>query len=162
MSIEPRRREIRLKEVTMREKLSLRAVRLSCLVALTIFMAALGWAQAPQSSQVVAVRAGRLFDPQSGVNLANQVVLIRGDRITDVGAANRVQIPAGAKVIDLSKATVLPGLIDGHVHRTDDHGDQQQQGKQSDKDSIKAGSSTLANQDAHGERNADATLIKAI
>ena len=65
-------------------------------------------------TQVVAIRAGKLFDPKSGTLLNNQVVLIRGDRITDVGSA--VQIPAGARVIDLSTATVLPGMIDTHVH----------------------------------------------
>jgi imidazolonepropionase-like amidohydrolase len=63
-----------------------------------------------------AVRAGRLFDPKSGTNLTNQVILIKGDRITDVGPADRVQIPPGAAVIDLRNATVLPGLIDRHVH----------------------------------------------
>ena len=70
----------------------------------------------PPSAEGVAVRAGRLFDPRTGTNLANQVILIQGDRITDVGPADRVQIPAGARVIDLSNATVLPGLIDRHVH----------------------------------------------
>ena len=64
--------------------------------------------------QVTAIRAGHLFDSKSGVVLSNQVILIKGDRITDVGAA--VQIPPGAKVIDLSAATVLPGMIDTHVH----------------------------------------------
>jgi imidazolonepropionase-like amidohydrolase len=64
--------------------------------------------------QVVAIRAGQMFDARSGSMLPNQVVLIRGDRITDVGPA--VQIPAGARVIDLSTATVLPGMIDAHVH----------------------------------------------
>jgi imidazolonepropionase-like amidohydrolase len=68
----------------------------------------------PQTGRVVAVRAGRLFDPRSGKHLSNQVVLITGDRITDVGPS--VQIPAGTTVIDLSRATVLPGLIDGHMH----------------------------------------------
>ena len=63
-----------------------------------------------------AVRAGRLFDPKSGTNLTNQVILIKGGRITDVGATDRVQIPQGAGVIDLRNATVLPGLIDRHVH----------------------------------------------
>src|SRR5205823_2349829 len=53
-------------------------------------------------------------DPKSGTLLNNQVVLIRGDRITDVGSS--VQIPTGARVIDLSSATVLPGMIDTHVH----------------------------------------------
>jgi imidazolonepropionase-like amidohydrolase len=65
-------------------------------------------------AQVVAVRAGRLFDSRSGAMLVNQVVLIRGDRIADVGPA--VAIPPGAQVIDLSMATVLPGMIDAHVH----------------------------------------------
>ena len=63
-------------------------------------------AQAPQP---VAVRAGRLFDPKSGQMLANQVVLIQGERITEVGPAASVSIPAGAKVIDLSRATVSAG-----------------------------------------------------
>jgi len=71
--------------------------------------------QAPPS-QGVAVRAGRLFDPKSGTNLANQVILIKGDRITDVGPADKIHIPPGVQVIDLSGATVLPGLIDRHVH----------------------------------------------
>lgn len=64
----------------------------------------------------IAIRAGKMFDPKSGTNLSNQVILIQGDRITDVGPASQVQIPAGTKIIDLSKATVLPGLIDRHVH----------------------------------------------
>src|SRR5215468_5243053 len=70
-------------------------------------------AQVP-GAQTVAVRAGRMFDPRSGTMLANQVIVIRGDRITDVGP--NVAIPAGARVIDLSRATVLPGLIDSHLH----------------------------------------------
>ena len=88
----------------------------------------LGWSQGggtqaePQAAsqflapatQVVAVRAGRLFDVTSGTLLTNQVVLIRGDRIADVGPA--VEIPPEASVIDLSGATVLPGMIDTHVH----------------------------------------------
>src|SRR5262249_51014941 len=66
------------------------------------------------SPQGVAIRAGRLFDPKSGTNLTNQIVIINGDRITDVGA--NVRIPQGMPVIDLSRATVLPGLIDHHLH----------------------------------------------
>ncbi len=74
----------------------------------------------PPPAQGIAVRAGRLFDPKSGTYLNNQVILIKGDRISDVGPADRVQIPPGAKVIDLSRATVLPGLIDRHVHLMQD------------------------------------------
>jgi imidazolonepropionase-like amidohydrolase len=65
-------------------------------------------------TQVVAIRAGRLFDSRAGTLLNNQVILIRGDRIADVGSA--VVIPPDARVIDLSGATVLPGMIDAHVH----------------------------------------------
>jgi imidazolonepropionase-like amidohydrolase len=64
--------------------------------------------------QVIAIRAGHLFDARSGTMLANQVVLVRGDRIADVGAG--LAIPSGAIVIDLSNATVMPGMIDAHVH----------------------------------------------
>jgi len=74
----------------------------------------------PPPPEGVAIRAGRLFDPKTGTNLTNQVILIKGDRITDVGPADRVKIPAGATVVDLSRATVLPGLIDRHVHLMQD------------------------------------------
>jgi imidazolonepropionase-like amidohydrolase len=65
-------------------------------------------------AQVVAIRAGRLFDSRTGMVVNNQIVLIRGDRIADVGPS--VAIPADARVIDLSTATVMPGMIDAHVH----------------------------------------------
>jgi imidazolonepropionase-like amidohydrolase len=75
----------------------------------------------PPPPEGVAIRAGRLFDPRTGTNLTNQVIVIQGERITDVGPADRVKIPAGARVIDLSNATVLPGLIDRHVHLMEGH-----------------------------------------
>ncbi|HEV2522429.1 MAG TPA: amidohydrolase family protein [Candidatus Acidoferrales bacterium] len=83
-----------------------------------LFLAILGsvissWAQAPR---VVAVRAGHLFDSKSGKMLTNQVVLVEGEKITEVGAADSVQIPSGAQVIDLSQATVMPGFVDAHTH----------------------------------------------
>ena len=65
-------------------------------------------------NQVVAIRAGRLFDARSGSMSSNQVIVVRGDRIAEVGAG--VQVPAGATVLDLGSATVLPGMIDAHVH----------------------------------------------
>jgi imidazolonepropionase-like amidohydrolase len=71
----------------------------------------------PAPAQTIAVRAGRLFDPKSGTLLANQIILIHGDRITDVGPS--LQIPTDARVIDLTRATVLPGLIDTHLHVMD-------------------------------------------
>jgi len=64
--------------------------------------------------QVVAIRAAHLFDPHSGNLVDNQVVLVHGERIAEVGS--EIQIPSGATVIDLGSATVLPGMIDAHVH----------------------------------------------
>ena len=70
----------------------------------------------PPAPGVVAVRAGRLFDSKAGQMLKGQVVLLSGERITEVGPEAQVKIPAGAQVIDLRQATVLPGLIDAHTH----------------------------------------------
>lgn len=65
-------------------------------------------------AQTTAIRAGRLIDPVSGRVASNQTILIEGDRIRAVGA--NVTPPAGATVYDLSPLTVIPGLIDAHVH----------------------------------------------
>jgi imidazolonepropionase-like amidohydrolase len=75
-----------------------------------------GTLQCPPAHQAVAIRAGRLFDSKSGQMLTRQVVLLLGERITDVGPEAQVKIPAGVQVIDLSRATVVPGLIDAHTH----------------------------------------------
>ncbi len=66
----------------------------------------------------IAVRAGRLIDVKNGQVLENVVILIRGERIEVVG--RDVAIPADAEVIDLSRHTVLPGLMDMHTHLTGD------------------------------------------
>ena len=81
-------------------------------------LASLLYSQTPQAQtpRVVAVRAGQLFNSKSGQLMAKQVVIIQGERITDVGPEDQVKIPTGAQVIDLSQATVLPGLIDMHTH----------------------------------------------
>jgi imidazolonepropionase-like amidohydrolase len=120
---------------------------------------------AAQGGPTTAVRAGRMFDPKSGQLLTNQVVLIQGDRITDVGPAASVAIPAGAKIIDLGQATVMPGLIDGHVHLTDADGGLQHQmmiALYSATQSLKAGFTTQVAMGSHGGGYADVELKKAI
>jgi imidazolonepropionase-like amidohydrolase len=70
--------------------------------------------QAGATGKITAIRAGRLIDPDSGTAAANQVILVQGETITDVGP--NVAIPAGADIIDLSRLTVLPGFVDTHTH----------------------------------------------
>jgi imidazolonepropionase-like amidohydrolase len=65
---------------------------------------------------VTVIRAGTLIDGASNAARTNQIIVIRGNRIAAVGDAATTPIPAGARVIDLSHATVLPGLIESHTH----------------------------------------------
>jgi imidazolonepropionase-like amidohydrolase len=71
----------------------------------------------PGFAQITAIKAGRLIDPDAGAVLTDQIILIRDNKIESVGKG--LGIPADAKVIDLSKMTVLPGLIDCHTHVAD-------------------------------------------
>ncbi len=93
-------------------------VRLLFVGALSFFAVAMaapiaGAADLPAATYV---HAGKLLDVRSGKMLSDQLIVIRGDRIERVVASRGVQIPAGAATVDLTHATVLPGLIDCHTH----------------------------------------------
>jgi imidazolonepropionase-like amidohydrolase len=72
---------------------------------------------AAAAAPVTAIRAGKFVDVEAGRVLANQIILVRGTKIQAVGA--NLAIPEGATILDLSKMTVLPGLIDCHTHLAD-------------------------------------------
>jgi imidazolonepropionase-like amidohydrolase len=80
-----------------------------------LLLAVLAHPVAPQSATIV-ISGGRILDGYGGPPIENGVVVIVGDRITAVGPAPAVQVPAGARVIDANGMTVMPGLIDMHVH----------------------------------------------
>jgi len=105
------------------------------------------------AGQVVVVRAARLFDANTGTMTSGQTVLIRGDRIAEVGRA--VQSPPGARVIDLGGATLLPGMIDGHVHTNGPTPDESVEHRtfvmiQSAQRDLDAGFTTIVDMDSRG------------
>lgn len=71
---------------------------------------------APATPNIVVVRAAKLIDTKNGTTIANPVVVIEDDKVKAVGPG--LAAPAGAQVIDLKGATLLPGLIDCHTHVT--------------------------------------------
>ncbi len=85
-------------------------------VALSILAAAALAAQTPKPESATVIRAGTLIDGTSGAPRRDQAILVRGGRIESVGDWSPGRVPAGATVIDLSRSTVLPGLIDTHTH----------------------------------------------
>jgi imidazolonepropionase-like amidohydrolase len=75
---------------------------------------------AQDKAPTIAIRAAHLVDVEAGRVINAPLVLISGDRIEKVGTASDVMVPPGAKIIDLGKATLLPGLIDCHTHLNTD------------------------------------------
>jgi imidazolonepropionase-like amidohydrolase len=99
--------------MTIRPKLA--AITLGAMLTVSIASAAAQVTAAQvTAAQVTAIRAGRLIDPETGTAATNQVILVENGRFTAIGA--NLAIPRDATVIDLSRLTVLPGLVDAHNH----------------------------------------------
>ena len=96
--------------------------RLGILFLLAASMASVCAAQTAKSAAPaeIVIHAGKMLDVRTGTYLSDQTIWIEGERIKAIGRTAEIsgQLPAGAKVIDLSSATVLPGLIDCHTHLT--------------------------------------------
>ena len=123
----------------------------------------------PPGPRDLAIRAGRLFDSKTGKMLTRQVVLLSGDRIAEVGPEGKVRIPAGVPVVDLTHATLLPGLIDAHTHMFNARGPNgistesalmiAVQNAQAD---LRAGFTSARDMSSHGNGYGDVTIRDAI
>ena len=80
------------------------------------FASAVAAGEQARSETVLALVGGRLIDGFGGPPLENSVIVVRGNRIEAVGRQGEVQIPPNARVISTEGYTVLPGLMDMHVH----------------------------------------------
>ena len=97
----------------------MRITRSAAAVALLVFFSVLfssAQQQQPAAPSVTYIKAGKLFDSTGETVKPDMVIVVEGERIQKVAPAAQIKIPAGAQVIDLSRATVLPGLIDCHTH----------------------------------------------
>jgi imidazolonepropionase-like amidohydrolase len=96
----------------------MRLNRWATLLVLVLFSISMAAAQSAGAAKTVVIHAGRMLDVKTGKTLTGQAIVIEGGKITSVGTD--AQAPAGANIIELPNATVLPGLIDAHTHITFD------------------------------------------
>jgi imidazolonepropionase-like amidohydrolase len=100
--------------VAVSKRILILACALTAIAAATIV-------SAQQAGTITAIKAARLFDGTSDSTIPDAVVLVQGSRITAKGS--RLPVPAGAQMVDLGDATILPGFIDAHTHITDESSD---------------------------------------
>ena len=124
--------------------------------------------QCPPAPRTIAVRADRMFDTKAGRVLTKRVVVLHGERIVDAGPEAQIRIPAGAQVVDLGQATLLPGLIDAHTHMFNQRGPKTTteaamliavQNAQAD---LRAGFTAARDMTSHGNGYGDVAIRDAI
>ncbi len=122
----------------------------------------------PAPADTIAIRAGHLFDSNTGQMRTDQTIVLNGERIVDVGPSAQVKIPSGAAIIDLSQQTVLPGLIDVHTHmfNTPKPGISREMSTliaiQNTQADLRAGFTAVRDMSTHGNGYADVEIRNAI